>query len=147
MQENSEIAAGGVLFRHAGRGPEVVVGEQRDRLTGERTLRLPKGKLDGNETLAQAALREVREETGLRGRIVASLGRVDYTYASAGSAVAKTVHFFLMEWEAGLAETPDGELEGIVWMPIEQARRSLTFDTERAMLERAIAHLGPRERA
>jgi len=147
MQKITETAAGGVLFRRGHNGPEVVVGEQRDRLTGARTLRLPKGKVARRETLEQAALREVREETGLAGRIVAPLGRVDYTYGEAGSAVAKTVHFFLMEWESGVAETPDGELERIAWVPIEAARQSLTYDTERAMLERAVAYLGPRERA
>ena len=145
MQKTTETAAGGVLFRHGRNGPEVVVGEQRDRLTGARTLRLPKGKTQRRETLEQAALREVREETGLAGRIVAPLGRVDYTYGEAGSTVAKTVHFFLMEWESGVAETPDGELARIAWVPIEEARRSLTYDTERAMLERAIEHLAPPE--
>jgi len=147
MRKTTEIAAGGVLFRRGRNGPEVVVGEQRDRLTGARTLRLPKGKLGRRETLEQAALREVREETGLAGRIVAPLGRVDYTYGEAGSAVTKTVHFFLMEWESAVAETPDGELEGIAWLPIEEARLGLTYDTERAMLERALEHLAPRERA
>ena len=60
--------------------------------------------------------------------------------------MAKTVHFFLMEWEPGAAETPDGELERIAWLPLEEARRSLTYDTERAMLERAIEQLARRER-
>ena len=147
MQKSTEIAAGGVLFRRGPGGPEVVVGEQRDRLTGARTLRLPKGKTQRRETLEQAALREVREETGLAGRIVAPLGRVDYTYADARSPVSKTVHFFLMEWEAGVAETPDGELEGIAWLPIDEARRRLTYDTERAMLARAVEQLAARELA
>jgi 8-oxo-dGTP pyrophosphatase MutT (NUDIX family) len=138
MQKTTEIAAGGVLFRRGPRGHEVVVGEQRDRLTGAHTLRLPKGKTQRSETLAQAALREVREETGFAGRIVAPLGHVEYTYGSAHAPVAKTVHFFLMEWESETAGAPDGELERIAWLPIEAARRNLTYATERAMLERAI---------
>ncbi len=147
MQKTTEIAAGGVLFRRGPNGPEVVVGEQRDRLTGARTLRLPKGKAERGETLEQTALREVREETGFTGRIVAALGSVDYTYAGKRSAMAKTVHFFLMQWESGVAEAPDGELEGIVWLPIEAALRRLTYDTERAMLERAIERLAASEPA
>ena len=147
MQKITEIAAGGVLFRRGPRGPEVVVGAQQDRLTGARTLRLPKGKTHRRETLEQAALREVREETGLAGRIVAPLGRVDYSYGDAGSAVAKTVHFFLMELESGVAGSPDGELAEIAWLPLDEARRSLTYDTERAMLERAAEQLAARERA
>ena len=147
MQKHSETAAGGVLFRQGPRGPEVVVGAQRDRLTGARTLRLPKGKLQRGETLEQAALREVREETGLAGRIVAALGHVEYTYAGARSPVAKTVHFFLMEWEAAAAAAPDGELENLSWLPLDEARRRLTYDTERAMLERARDELARREPA
>jgi 8-oxo-dGTP pyrophosphatase MutT (NUDIX family) len=147
MQKLAETAAGGVLFRRGPRGPEVVVGEQRDRLTGARTLRLPKGKPARRETLEQTALREVREETGLAGRIVAPLGSVDYTYGDARSRVAKTVHFFLMEWDPGAAQTPDGELEAVAWLPLEEARQRLTYDTERGMLERAAAQLGSRERA
>ena len=141
MQKTTEIAAGGVLFRRGPRGLEVVVGEQRDRLSGARTLRLPKGKTQRRETLEQAALREVLEETGLAGRIVAPLGHVEYTYGDAHAAVAKTVHFFLMEWEPGTAGAPDGELERIAWLPIEAALRNLTFATERAMLGRAIEQL------
>jgi len=141
MQKTTEIAAGGVLFRRGPRGLEIVVGEQRDRLTGARTLRLPKGKTQGRETLEQAALREVREETGFEARIVAPLGHVEYTYGGAPVAVAKTVHFFLMECEPAAAGVPDGELERIAWQPIEAARRNLTYATERAMLERAIEQL------
>jgi 8-oxo-dGTP pyrophosphatase MutT (NUDIX family) len=146
MQKLAEIAAGGVLFRRGPQGLEVVVGEQRDRLTGARTLRLPKGKTERRETLEQAALREVREETGLSGTIVAALGRVEYTYGDASSAVAKTVHFFLMECVEGAASETDGEFEGVAWLPIEAARRQLTYETERAMIERAAEQLAARER-
>ena len=67
MQKLTETAAGGVLYRRGPTGVEIVVGEQTDRLTGARTHRLPKGKIGRRETLEQAALREVREETGLSG--------------------------------------------------------------------------------
>lgn len=143
MQKTTETAAGGVLYRDGPQGPEVVVGEQTDRLTGARTHRLPKGKIGRRETLSQAALREVLEETGFSARIVAPLGRVEYTYREDGVDVAKVVHFFLMEWEPGAAATPDGELERIVWLPIQKACRILTYERERSIVERAIAELAP----
>ena len=143
MQKTTEIAAGGVLYRHGPTGLEVVVGEQTDRLTGARTHRLPKGKIGRRETLQQAALREVLEETGLSARIVAPLGRVEYTYLDGGVDVAKVVHFFLMEWEPGAAATPDGELERIAWLPLQEACRILSYERERSIVERAIEELAP----
>ena len=143
MHKTTETAAGGVLYRRGPGGLEVVVGEQTDRLTGARTHRLPKGKIGRRETLPQAALREVLEETGLSARIVAPLGRVEYTYLEGGVDVAKVVHFFLMEWQPGAAATPDGELERIAWLPIEEARRILSYERERSIVERAIEELAP----
>jgi 8-oxo-dGTP pyrophosphatase MutT (NUDIX family) len=141
MRKRSETAAGGVVFRRGPQGPEVVVGEQRDRVTRAPMRRLPKGKLDPGETPEQAALREVREETGLAARIVAPLGHVEYTYRDADGAVAKLVHFFLMEWQPGAAAATDGELERIAWLSPEQARAALSYETERAVLERAMRRL------
>lgn len=143
MERTTETAAGGVLYRRGPGGLEVVVGEQTDRLTGAHTHRLPKGKIGRRETLQQAALREVLEETGLAARIVAPLGRVEYTYLDGGVDMAKVVHFFLMEWVPGAAATPDGELERIVWLPLQEACRILTYERERRVVERAIAELTP----
>ena len=143
MQKVTEAAAGGVLYRRGPKGLELVVGEQTDRLTGARTHRLPKGKIGRRETLQQAALREVLEETGLAGRIVAPLGRVEYTYVDGGVDVAKVVHFFLMEWQPGAAATPDGELERIRWISFEEARQILTYERERRVVERATQELTP----
>ena len=137
-----ETAAGGVVFRRSGRGGasliEVLLGEQQDRVSGDLNVRLPKGKLDGGETPEQAAVREVREETGLGGRVVETLGSVAYTYTTKrGEAVPKRVHFFLMELGEGQAGTPDGEFGRIFWCPLEEAEERLSFETEREVLARA----------
>lgn len=122
---------------------EVALGEQRDRLTGERGVRLPKGHLDPGETPEQAALREVAEETGLEARLVAPLGSVSYRYREGAGEVDKHVHFFLMEWVGG-EPAGDGELDRVFWCPLESAERELRFATERAVLARARERLsGP----
>jgi 8-oxo-dGTP pyrophosphatase MutT (NUDIX family) len=128
------------VFRRMGDdgGLEVALGEQRDRLSGALNVRLPKGKLDGDETPAQAAVREVREETGLAGRVLEPLGSVAYTYTTKrGKAVPKEVHFFLMELADPDAGEPDGEFGRVFWCPLEEASGRLSFETERDVLARA----------
>jgi 8-oxo-dGTP pyrophosphatase MutT (NUDIX family) len=117
---------------------EVALGEQRDRFSGALNVRLPKGKLDGDETPEQAAVREVREETGLAGRVVEPLGSVAYTYTGKrGKAVPKEVHFFLMELADSDVGEPDGEFGRVFWCPLEEASGRLSFETERDVLARA----------
>lgn len=130
-----------MVIRRNGRELEVALGEQRDRLTGARTTRLPKGKIDPGETPEEAALREVREETGLAARVVGSLGSVAYAYREGGEQIDKRVDFFLMELEVEAAGETDGELERIRWESLARARARLSFETEREVLRRAEARL------
>lgn len=141
MAQHSETSAGGVVFRRVGAGIEVALGEQRDRLTGASTVRLPKGKALPGETPEQTALREVAEETGLSTRIVSALGAVDYTYREGGRRVDKTVHFFLMELAPEAPTAPDGEFQRVFWCPVEGAGERLTFPLERRVLARARERL------
>ncbi len=141
-----EESAGGVVFRR-GAALEVVVAEQIDRQTGERTLRLPKGKLEAGETLEAAALREVAEETGLQARILEALDEVRYRYVHRRRrlSIAKRVHFFLMEHQAGEPAPADREMERVFWCPIEEAAARLTFAAEGEVVRLAARRL--RERA
>jgi 8-oxo-dGTP pyrophosphatase MutT (NUDIX family) len=142
MTHRRKISAGGVVFRrHQGR-LEVSVGEQRDRLTGETTTRLPKGGLEAGETPEQAAVREVEEETGWVATVVAPLGTVHYTYLEAGAEVSKQVHFFLMELTRSEPRRTDGELGRVYWCAIDEATECLSFETERRVVRRAREQLG-----
>jgi 8-oxo-dGTP diphosphatase len=130
-----------VVYRRTSAGVEIAVGDQTDRLRGVPSVRLPKGNVEQGESHSEAALREVREETGLDARIVAPLGPVDYAYEESGIRVEKVVHFFLMEWLPGTPTVRDGELDDVRWCPLDEVARSLTFDTEREALIRARIHL------
>jgi 8-oxo-dGTP pyrophosphatase MutT (NUDIX family) len=142
MSGRSEISAGGVVIRRVGGGVEVAVGSQNDRLTRVETLRLPKGIIEAGESSEEAARREVAEEIGIDARIVAPLGDAAYRYREGETEVSKRVHFFLMEHETGTLHPQDGEMCGARWVPIDEASRILTFDSERDMVERARAELG-----
>ncbi len=127
------VAAGGVVIRRGERGPEVVLAGRQGMWV------LPKGTPDRDERIEETAVREVREETGLDVRIVRPLGTVEYWFALPRQRVHKIVHFFLMEATGGDTSRHDHEYEDVRWVPVEEARRLLSFQTYRAMLERALA--------
>ncbi len=139
----TEQSAGGVVVRRSAEGFEIALAEQDDRITRERTVRLPKGHLDPGESAQQAALREVDEEVGLTARIVASLGEVSYVYFEKrrGVSIDKRVHFFLMSWQSGRGHAADGEMASVFWAPIASAAARLSFESERDVVSRARALL------
>ena len=122
------------------RGDEVVVivPVKRDA-DGNRVLALPKGHLDGSEEAEAAALREVREETGVHGELVEKLGDVRYWYQRRGRRIHKLVTFFLVEYRSGDVADHDDEVEEARWMPLAEAARSLTYAGEREMVARALS--------
>lgn len=133
-----EFSAGGVMVR--GREVAVIVPTRR-AADGSRVLALPKGHADGSETAIEAAAREVREETGLTGTPVCELGESRYWYRRNGRTIGKTVAFYLFEYEGGDVSDHDDEVEDVRWVGLEEAQRTLTYDGERKVVERAIAYL------
>jgi 8-oxo-dGTP pyrophosphatase MutT (NUDIX family) len=124
-----ETSAGGLVFR----GGEVLLLQRR---TGEWVL--PKGHIEERESKAEAATREVQEETGLIVEALEPLGTTQYRFTNeSGSLVHKTVHWFLMEWRGGdLAVEP--LFRQARFAPPEEALRLLTFANDRALVNRAL---------
>jgi 8-oxo-dGTP pyrophosphatase MutT (NUDIX family) len=102
---------------------------------------LPKGRIDAGESAQDAALREVVEETGARGRLGAPLGTVEYWYSDAGERVFKRVSFFLVRYEGGrlgrLLPEFRGEVAEVRWLPLDEALASLAYPGEQQMARRA----------
>jgi len=140
-----EFSAGGVVFRETEDGPQcVVIVPSRAAANGSKVLALPKGHPDGDESAAQAALREVREETGVEARVVERLGDVRYWYQREGRRIVKVVAFFLLQHEAGDPERHvDHEIDEARWMPLDQASRELTHAGEREIAALALSRLAP----
>jgi 8-oxo-dGTP pyrophosphatase MutT (NUDIX family) len=141
-----ETSAGGVVFR---RGPE---GEPRFLLIRDsyRNWGFPKGHLKAGEPPAEAARREVAEETGLSDLVLHGPIRViDWYFRFRGKTIHKYCHFFLFESKQGdpVPQTEEG-ITDCAWYSPEDARRTISYDNARGVLEQAtamvqaLAHVG-----
>ena len=140
METRREVSAGGVVTRRRRGRPQVALAARRTR-RGELVWGLPKGEIEPGESPEAAALREVREETGLEARILEPLGEIRYFYVWDGVRIRKAVHFFLMRATGGDIALHDQEMEDVRWFPLEEALRKAAYKGEREVLQRAAEHL------
>lgn len=103
---------------------------------------LPKGHVQPGETLVQTAEREVEEETGVRGRVMAPLGSVSFWFTAEGRTVHKTVHHFLLRYVDGDLSDADHEVTEVAWVPIGEVVARLAHPDERGLAEIALQTLG-----
>ena len=96
---------------------------------------LPKGHIEPGETAEQTAIREVAEETGIRGSVLAALGRIDYWFVTDGRRVHKTVHHYLMRFSGGELSDDDLEVAEVAWVPIGELPSRLAYADERRLAE------------
>jgi 8-oxo-dGTP pyrophosphatase MutT (NUDIX family) len=135
VQSPHEVSAGGVVVHE---GNVLVIVPARRASDGSLVLGLPKGHLDEGETVAQAATREVREETGVTAELVEELGEVRYWYVRNRRRVAKSVFFFLFRYVSGDLADHDDEVLEARWIGIAEARKALSYPGERDMVTRAL---------
>jgi len=138
-----ELSAGGVIYRRNSDNFEIALIHVRSRWG------LPKGHIEEGERVEEAALREVREETGLEGKLVRKLGDFRYSYRDKGTGgepirIYKRVFFYLMRYVRGDVRDHDHEADDARWFAIEQAIKMLKFATERKMVHRAMTMLTSR---
>jgi ADP-ribose pyrophosphatase YjhB (NUDIX family) len=130
-----ETSAGGVVLDLSSDPPAVALIARHDRRS--RLLwSLPKGHVEEGETPEQAALREVFEETGLVGRIVAPLGVIDFWFVVEDKRIHKTVHHYVIEAIGGELSDEDVEVEAVEWIPFHQVVRKLAYGDERRLVEK-----------
>jgi 8-oxo-dGTP pyrophosphatase MutT (NUDIX family) len=132
-----ELSAGGVVVRRLRGGWRLAA----IRPGGKDVWALPKGLIAPGEDPAATAAREVREETGVDGRLVEKLGDVRYVYTWKSERVFKIVSFYLFRYARGrLGDIPPEhahEVDATRWLPLEDAPRLLAYGGEREMAERA----------
>ncbi|WP_036566951.1 NUDIX hydrolase [Nocardia sp. BMG51109] len=96
---------------------------------------LPKGHIEEGETAEQTAVREVAEETGIDGVVVAELGSIDYWFVTEGRRVHKTVHHYLMRSVGGELSDADIEVTKVAWVPLSELDSRLAYADERRLAE------------
>ena len=116
-------------------GTAAVIGrlDRRGRLLWS----LPKGHIEAGETAEQAAVREVEEETGIIGRVVAPLGTIDFWFVAEDRRVHKTVHHFLLRALGGELSDSDVEVAEVAWVPLDELESRLAYADERRLIRRA----------
>lgn len=138
-----QVSSGGVIFRPGTAGMEIAL-IRKTLKGGKRIWCLPKGWVEPGESFEDAAVREVREETGLDGEILQKIGETSYQFYSKEdrARIDKTVHFFLMNCRGGNTADHDDEVEAADWFPLEQVETIMAYPTEKEMVRKARGLLG-----
>jgi ADP-ribose pyrophosphatase YjhB (NUDIX family) len=132
LRRVEETSAGGLVLDHD-QSRAALIGrlDRRGRLLWS----LPKGHLEQGETAEAAAVREVAEETGIVGEVIAALGVIDFWFVADGRRVHKTVHHYLLRRLGGELSDEDIEVEQVEWVPLGELAERLAYADERRLVE------------
>jgi len=140
LRSVAETSAGGLVVDLTADPPHAAVIGRLSR-GGALLWSLPKGHVERGETIQEAAVREITEETGIKGRVTADLGAIDFWFTAGRRRVHKTVHHFLLVAEGGRLSNADPEVNEVAWIPVSELADILAYDDERAVAAKVPALL------
>lgn len=138
-----ETSAGGLVIKVENGVGYVALIARRNR-NSEIEWCLPKGHVEQGEKLAETARREIFEETGIEGEVLAPLATIDYWFSGSGRYVHKVVHHYLLQATGGtigVDNDPDQEAEKAEWIPLDNVDDLLVYPNERHVVAKARALL------
>jgi 8-oxo-dGTP pyrophosphatase MutT (NUDIX family) len=137
MRIKYEVSAGGlVLRRHESTYDALLIGRGMPRI-----WTLPKGHVEPKESHEQAALREVREETGCWAEIITKLNDISYWFYLNRSKHKKAVTFYLMRYLSGDTANHDHEVDEARWFDIVQAKKALKYVNEKRLIDLGLDYV------
>lgn len=137
MRIKYEVSAGGLVLRRNGASLEaLLIGRGSPRVWS-----LPKGHVEARETHEQAALREVREETGCWAEILSKLSDISYWFYLNRTKHKKSVHFYLMRYLSGDTANHDHEVDEARWFEIKAAKKALKYVNEKRLIDLGLEYL------
>ena len=132
----------------AGSGAAPDTRKRAGRPKNKPVLCLPKGLVDAGEKPLEAALREVREETGIVAVPITKLADIKYVYVRSwgdGERVFKIVSFYLLRYESGkiddISEEMRIEVACAKWVRLEDAHKLLAYRGEKQMERQALEYI------
>jgi len=138
MRIKHEVSAGGLVLRRRDASYDALL---IGRGAPPRIWTLPKGHVEPRESHEQAALREVREETGCWGEIITKLNDISYWFYLNRTKHKKSVTFYLMRYLSGDTANHDHEVEEARWFDVQAAKKSLKYVNEKRLIDLALDHL------
>ncbi len=131
-----EVSAGGIVLGEKG----VLLIKVQD-LAGQVVWTFPKGHLEKGETSEEAALREVREETGWTCRILAPFCQVRYGFLRDLTPVAKVVHWFRMAPVKRTGLSDPEEVQDCRWVELKEAADLVVYPSDKKIMKRLLKGL------
>ncbi len=137
-QRVDEVSAGGLVVDSTGTKGLLIGRIDAKDAKRERLLwSLPKGHIETGETPEEAAIREVKEETGIESQIDKSLGVIDFWFMAGGKRIHKTVHHFLFKETGGKIAPQVSEVDDVRWFPLEEIVEKLAYPDEKKLIARS----------
>jgi len=133
-----ETSAGGLVIDSTGtKGLLIGRIDQKDASRQKILWSLPKGHIEEGETPEEAAVREVREETGISSSVKKSLGVIDFWFMASGKRIHKTVHHFLFDEVGGELMAQESEVDEVAWFPLDEIVAKLAYPDEKKLIARS----------